>query len=193
MKDPEELRKKQREERDNRERLKRILKAMPDALLYEYDGSESGTEGLGHKGAELVRIRFRPNPEYDPPTRVEQLLTGMAGTILLDPQRQRLARIDGSLQKDVSFGWGLLGHLDKGGRVLLEQGDVGDGNWVLRHLVLRFTGKLLFFKSIVVKTTETSSDFHRVADDLTFAQGVALLKSQEAAVAKNAGLNSKQE
>jgi hypothetical protein len=190
VKDPEELRKKQREEHDNRERLNRVLRAMPEALLYEYDGVEPGAGGLGRKGEELVRVKFRPNPGYEPPTKVEQLLTGMVGTILLDPKRDRLARIDGSLQKDVPFGWGILGHLDKGGRVLMEQGDLGDGNWALSHFMMRFTGKLLFFKNIDVNTTETSWDYHRVADDLPFAQGVDLLKKQEPLVAKNGSLMS---
>ncbi len=186
VKNPEELRKKQREERDNRARLNRVLRALPEALVYEYDGFEPAAPGLGRKGEELLRVKFRPNPDYDPPTRVEQLLTGMAGTILLDPQRQRLARIDGTLQKDVAFGWGILGHLDKGGRILLEQGELPDGNWVLSHFMMRFTGKVLFFKSLDVNTTEISRDFHRVPDDLSFEQGVALLKKQEAEVAKNA-------
>ena len=185
VKDPDELRKKHREERDNRDRLNRVLRAMPEALLYEYDGFEPATATLGHKGEQLVRVKFRPNPDYDPPTRVEQLLTGMAGTILLDPQRERLARIDGSLQKDVAFGWGILGHLYQGGRILLEQGDLADGNWVLRHFLMRFTGKILFFKNIDVNTTENSWDFHRVADDLSFAQALVLLKKQEADLAKS--------
>jgi len=185
VKDPDELRKKQREERDNRDRLNRVLRAMPEALLYEYDGFEPAVAGLGHKGDQLVRVKFKPNPDYDPPTRVEQLLTGMAGTILLDPQRQRLARIDGSLQNDVAFGWGILGHLDKGGRILMEQGDLPDGNWVLSHFLMRFTGKILFFKNLDVNTTESSWDFHRVADDLSFEQGLALLKKQEEEVAKS--------
>jgi hypothetical protein len=178
VKDPDELRKKQREERENRQRLDRILRAMPAALLYEYDGFEPAAAGLGHKGDELVRLKFRPNPDYDPLSRVEQLLSGMTGTILLDPQRQRLARIDASLEKDVAFGWGILGHLDKGGRILLEQGDLPDGNWVLSHFMMRFTGKVLFVKNLDVNTTETSRDFQRVADDLSFEQGLALLKKR---------------
>jgi hypothetical protein len=185
VRDPEELRKKQREEHDNRERFNRVLRAMPEALLYEYDGFEPGKTSLGHKGDDLLRVKFRPNPDYDPPTRVEQLLTGMAGTILLDPQRQRLARIDGTLQRDVAFGWGILGHLDKGGRILIEQGDLPDGNWLLSHFMMRFTGKILFFKNLDVNTTETSWDFHRVPDDLSFAQGLDLLKKQEAEIARS--------
>ena len=189
VKDPDELRKKQREERDNRDRFVRVLKAMPDALLYEYDGFEPAAQGLGHKGDQLLKIKFRPNPDYDPPTRIEQLLTGMVGTLLLDPKRQRLARIDGALLKDVAFGWGILGHLDKGGQILLEQGDLPDGNWVLSRFKMRFTGKILLVKSLDVNTTETSWDFHRVADDLSFADGLALLKKQEPEVAKDAVLN----
>lgn len=180
VKDPEELRKKQREEHDNRERLNRVLRAMPEALLYEYDGLEPATARLGHKGDGLVRVRFRPNPDYDPPTRVEQLLSGMAGTILLDPKRERLARIDGTLQKEVAFGWGILGHLDKGGRILMEQGELADGSWVLSQFMMRFTGKVLLIKSLDVNTTETSWGFRRVADDLSFAQALPLLKKHEA-------------
>ena len=185
VRDPEELRKKQREERDNRERFNRILRAMPDAFLWEYDGFESGEPGLGWPGAELVRLKFRPNPDYDPPTRVEQLLAGMAGTILVDPRQERLARIDSTLQREVGFGWGILGHLDKGGRILIEQGDVGDGHWGLSHIIMRFTGKVLVFKSIDVNTQEISWDFRRVANDLSFAQGLDLLKQQSTAIPKN--------
>jgi hypothetical protein len=189
VKNPDELRKKAREEHDNRERFSRVLRAMPEALLYEYDGFEPGTATLGHKGEDLLRLKFRPNPDYDPPTRVEQLLTGMTGVLLVDPQRLRLARIDGTLENDVAFGWGILGHLDKGGHILMEQGELPDGNWALRYFTMRFTGKLLVFKSIDVNTTETSWDFHRVADDLSFAQGLQLLKQQEAEVTKNASLS----
>lgn len=189
VKDPEELRKKQREEHDNRERFARVLRAMPKALLYEYDGFEPATAGIGHKGEDLLRLKFRPNPDYDPPTRVEQLLTGMTGTLLLDPQRLRLARIDGTLENDVAFGWGILGHLDKGGHILIEQGDLPDGNWVLSHFMMHFTGKVLFFKNIDVNTTETSWNFHRVPDDLSFAQGLELLKKEEPEIAKSATAN----
>ena len=99
---PEELRKKQREERDNRERFYRILRAMPDAFLWEYDGFESGASGLGRPGEQLVRLKFRPNPKYDPPTRVEQLLAGMAGTILVvtsRPARPAVAAVTNEVGK----------------------------------------------------------------------------------------------
>ena len=88
---------------------------MPSAFIYEYAGIETGQPGIGKPGDELVRLTFRPNLKYDPPTRIEQVLTGMRGYVLIDANRNRLAKIDGVLYKDVSFGWGILGHLDRGG------------------------------------------------------------------------------
>ena len=44
---PDELERKRRQELENAERVNRILKAMPDAFLYEYDGTETGRPGYG--------------------------------------------------------------------------------------------------------------------------------------------------
>jgi len=181
---PEELRKKRQRERDDAERIGRIVRAMPDAFLYEYAGTEPGRDGLGKPGSELVRLKFRPNPNYTPPTHTEQVLVGMQGELLIDAHTDRIARIDGTLFKEVGFGWGILGHLDKGGRFLVEQADVGDGSWDVHRMSLAFTGKILLFKRIDIKSTETFRDFHPVPKDLTFAQGVELLKKQESMLAE---------
>jgi hypothetical protein len=176
---PSEMRAKQKEERDNRDRITKILKALPDAFLYEYDGFEPGTTKYGRKGGELLRLRFRPNPDYDPPSRVEQVLTGMTGSALVDVKQQRIARMEGTLLKDVNFGWGFLGHLDHGGSIVLEQTNVAGHNWIMSQIGVRLTGKILLFKNINYNQTETSSDFQKVPEDLTFEQGLELLKKQE--------------
>jgi hypothetical protein len=182
---PAELERKRRQEKESAERVNLILKALPEAFLYEYDGTETGRPGVGKSGEQLLRLKFRPNPRYDPPSRVEQVLTGMQGVVLLDPQRQRIARIDGTLFKDVGFGWGILGHLDRGGHFQVDQADVNDNNWTIARMDLAFTGKILLFKSIDIKSIEIYADFHPVPADLTFAQGLQLLKEQQAAIAQN--------
>jgi hypothetical protein len=183
--DPAELAKKRQREKEDADRVGRIVRAMPDAFLFEYDGTEPGKSGVGKPGDELVRLKFRPNPSYEPPSRVEQVLTGMEGTLLIDTNRRRIARIDGTLFKDVGFGWGILGHLDKGGHFLVEQSDVGDGAWDMARMSLALTGKILIFKRLDFRSTETYSDFRPVPNDLTFAQGVELLKKHEATLADN--------
>lgn len=185
MRDPGELRKKREREKEEAERATRIVRAMPDAFLYEYDGIEPSKPGMGQEGDELVRVKFRPNPKYSPPTRTEQVLEAMQGYILIDADKQRIARIDGTVYKDVGFGWGILGHLDKGGHFLVEQGDVGDGTWDTFKMSLAFTGKIFFFKHFELRSTETLSDFRPVPKALTFAQGVDLLKKQESVLAQD--------
>ena len=178
VQNPQELTKKRKQEKEDADHTLRILKALPDAFLYENDGTEIGTASVGHPGDELVRLKFRPNPAYDPPTRTEQVLTGMQGYLLIDATEKRLAEINANLVKEVGFGWGILGHLDRGGRFLVQQADVGGQNWEITRMELAFTGKILLLKKLSIESSDTFSDFHPVPSDLSFAQGVELLKKQ---------------
>src|SRR5207245_2822258 len=149
------------------------------------DATFPGQEGLGAPGDDLVKLRFHPNPKYNPPSRVEQVLTGMHGVLLIDAKRNRIAEIDGTLFKEVGFGWGILGHLDKGGHFLVEQTAVPEDGWEVSRMNLSFTGKIMMVKRLTIKSDEVFSDYRPVPRDLTFAQGLELLKKQEAVFAQN--------
>ena len=170
LRNPAEPQKKQKQQKEDSDRVTRMVKCLPDAFHYEYEGTEEVN------GLKLVRLRFEPNPEFDPPSREQQVFTGMDGFLLIEPHQARIARIDGTLFKDVGFGWGILGHLDRGGRFVVVQAPVANGYWTTVHMRLSFTGKALFFKTINIQTTEDSSDFRRVPGHMTYAQGVELLK-----------------
>lgn len=172
---PDQLRKKHAREKEDADRTLRIVKALPDAFLYEYAATE--------ENAPLVRLNFKPNPNYSPPSREEQVLTGMQGYLLIDAKAKRLAQIAPTLFKDVTFGWGLLGRLDKGGHFLVKQAEVDDQSWQITEMDLHLTGKILIFRSFREISDEIFSDFHTVPSDTTFAQGVELLKAERAKLA----------
>lgn len=182
---PEQLSRKHSQEQENTARTMRIVKALPDAFLYEYDGDVTEPSAGGSEGSQLVRLKFRPNPTYQPPSHVEEILVGMQGVIVIDPKARRIAKIDGYLFKEVGFGWGILGHLDKGGHFLVEQRDVGNNCWEISHMSLNMTGKILMFKNLSIKSDEVFSDFRSVPADTTFAQGVKMLNAEEAKLAQN--------
>jgi hypothetical protein len=186
----EQLRRKHLQEQENAERTLRIVKALPDAFLYQYDGEETEAPNGGDPGRQLIRLKFTPNPSYHPPTHAEEVLIGMGGFLLIDPKAQRIARIDGTLFKEVAFGWGILGHLDKGGRFLVEQRDVGDGCWEVSRMALNFTGKILLFKTLAIRSDEVFSDFSAVPEGTTFAQGVEMLKQEEVKLAQNGAVST---
>jgi hypothetical protein len=185
IKNPTELEKKKRQEQVDAERTRRIVRALPDAFLYEYAGEKIGSQGLGKSGDPLVVLKFRPNPRYEPPSRIEQVLTGMEGVLMLDTRCNRLASIDGTLFKDVAFGWGILGHLDKGGHFLVQQQEIADNYWTISSTMLNITGKVLFVKSLVFSMTEVFTDFRAVPKDITFGQAIEMLEKEEAIFAEN--------
>jgi len=178
MNNPEQLRKKRAREKEDAERTLRIVKAFPNAFRYQYAGTEAGEPNAGKPGDELVRLKFAPNPGYSPPSHVEQVLEGMQGYLLIDVNEKRIARIDGALFREVSFGWGIIGHLDKGGYFRVQQADVGQGAWEITSMALKMTGKILLFKSFSMSWDETFTDFQRVPENLPFAKGIELLKAQ---------------
>jgi hypothetical protein len=50
---------------------------------------------------------------------------------------------------------------------------------------LKITGKILVFKGISMITDDSLGDFHPVPEDLTFSQGVDLLRSEHEKLAHN--------
>ncbi len=174
---PGELQKKINREREDRMHTTQIVKALPDAFIFEQAGTELGKDGVGKTGDALVRLNFHPNPAYDPPSHTEQVLTGLQGYVLIDAQQKRIAKIDGTLFRDVDFGWGILGKLDKGGHFLVEQGAQGDGDWELTRMSLQFQGKILLFKKLTIESEEAFTGFRRVPSSLSFAEGLRMLEN----------------
>ena len=176
----DERRRKQKQEREDAERSLRIVRALPDAFIYQYDGTEPGQENIGRPGDELVRLKFQPNPHYVPPSHVEQVLQGMQGFVLIDRTECRLAKIQATLFRQVSFGWGILGHLDKGGSFVVEKSDVGEGSWDLRRIELNFTGKIMMVKNLSIKSEETFDDYQTLPENTTFAKGIEMVREEQA-------------
>lgn len=171
--DPQARAAKQKQQKEDEERTDRMVKALPDAFIYEYDSVEPDKDGR-----HLVRLKFRPNPKYDPPNRELQVYEGMEGSILISSGDERLIRIQARLFKSVNFGWGILGRLDPGGQFEVVQSRVNGDRWEVTEMRLHFTGKILIFKNLNISEHETASDYRRAPDNLSFVQGIEFLKTQ---------------
>ncbi len=185
LNDPSALAAKRKDQKEDEARIRRMVAALPDAFNYQYAGTQQGPHG------QMVVLNFTPNPNYDPPSREQQVYTGMSGQMVLDLGEERLAKIDGTLFRDVSFGWGILGRLDKGGKFIVEQADVANGHWEPTRMVLNFTGKVFLFKPLKIKSVETTTDYRRVPDTLTAAQALEMLRKADGVVAENGANGNK--
>jgi hypothetical protein len=147
---------------------RRLFKMLPDAFVFSYAGSEGN----------LVKLSFRPNPSFSAPSLEARVFLDMEGEMWVDCKQERLAGFDGHLTETVKFGFGLLGHLDKGGHFEVRQAEVVPGHWDLTTLSVEMKGKALLFATIGVQKKEHHRDFHRVPDDLTLSQAADILNSQ---------------
>jgi len=93
-----------------------------------------------------------------------------------------MSRLDGSLFEDVTFGWGLLGRLNKGGTFSVLQSRVADDHWEVVSLDVKMSGHAVIFKSINVKQLQRITGFHRVSDKMTISEAYQVLEKGEAAV-----------
>ncbi|MFZ0312589.1 MAG: hypothetical protein WAL85_07780 [Candidatus Korobacteraceae bacterium] len=177
---PDARRKRREASAADDKRSELMLTSLPDAFLYTYAGTNRGP-----KGEELVHLNFRPNPGFNPPNHETMVYLGMQGDMIIDRKAMRIAKIDGTLFKDVDFGWGILGKLDKGGKFIIVQQDVGGGDWEEVQETLQFTGKILLVKSLTIWSTETMTDFRPVPSNLTTAQALDLLHKNVDVVAAN--------
>ncbi len=157
MLDPAVLRRKQKAQKEDDQHTRDLLATIPDAFDFQYLGSITAPNG--HK---LTSIKFTARPGFSPPNRESLVFTGMRGEVVVDETAHRLAKIDGTLFKDVTFGWGILARLYKGGRFVVEQSEVTPSHWETTRMILHFDGKELLFKSIHIDDNETFWDFQPV-------------------------------
>lgn len=171
--DPSRQRKRKQTEQEDTARALKVLRALPTAFLYQY--KESGKAGT----VPVEKFTLRPNPKFDPPDLETQVLTGLTGEIWIDPVQERVVHLEGHLQEDVDFGWGILARLNKGGWVIIEQADVGGGNWRTVRLQMVMSGRV-FIKTRSFDTTEVQSAFTPVPRGMTYQQGIQMLRSEPA-------------
>jgi hypothetical protein len=162
---PEQLKAKQRKEREDGEQARSLLRIFPEAFSFQCE-RESGS---------LVTLRFRPNPGFRPTTRASLVFHHMEGTLVLDARLKRLVEVDGRLTSEVRFLGGLLGHLDKDGTFLVKQQEVGDGHWDLVFMSVHMSGRALLFKTFAISQKQTLFDYRPLPRDATLQQAADFL------------------
>jgi hypothetical protein len=150
---------------DNEKRIGRIVALLPDAFLFEYAGEENG----------CYRLRFHPKPDYPAHSIEARIIHAMSGELWVNSRYKRMARLDGRLNQDVSFGFGILGRLYKGGWFSLQRTQVSSTDWKTERFELHMNGRAILFKIITQEISELRSGFAPVATGLDLVKGAALL------------------
>ena len=148
----------------------KLLRMLPNAFLYQYAGTGSGPAGP------VQKFTFRPNSKFDPPDYETQALTALSGELWIDAADERVTRLEGHLQQDTVYGWGILGRLNKGGWVVIEQSEVGDKQWRILRVQMEMSLRIVF-KSRNINTVEQFSRYAPVAAGMDYRQAIQMLRA----------------
>jgi hypothetical protein len=163
---PSEQARHRKEYFEDEKRIGRILALLPDAFAYTDAGEENGRRHL----------RFRPNPDYVAHSIEARVFHAMSGDLWLDARFKHMARLDGHLDENLDFGYGILGRIYKGGWFRLERTQASSTDWKTIRLEVHMTGRAILFKTIARETSETRGGFVAVPCGLDLQQGLQLLK-----------------
>ena len=159
---------KNREDADTA-RAMNVLRVLPQAFLYQFAGTGMASGGM------VQKFTFQPNPQFSPPDLETQLLSAMTGELWIDAAQERVVRLEGHLQQNKEFGLGILGQVDKGGWVLIEQADVGAHQWRIVRLQLVMNFRILF-ENKSSDSKQEYTQFTPLPVGLTYAEGIRLLR-----------------
>jgi hypothetical protein len=153
------------------QRVQRLIAAMPDAFLYDYDGpAEEGS----------VRLSFRPNPAYNPPTYEARVYHALTGEVWIQTNSKRLLKIDAHIVSEIDFGFGILGRIEKGGKFQIQREQVSENRWKTSVVDVHVSGHIIFFKNISKDQHEVRTAFKPMSPKTSVQDAVTLLNAMTA-------------
>jgi hypothetical protein len=170
--DPGRQRHRKQSQDEDTGRALKVIRVLPTAFLYQFVGAGAGPSG------KVEKFTFKPNPAFEAPDLETQLLTSMAGEIWIDATQGRVVRLEGHLLQDVNFGWGILGRLNKGGWIVIDQADVGGHQWRTVRFQMVMSGRVLF-KNKSFDTVEEQTQYAPLPQGLGYQQAIRMLRAAQ--------------
>jgi hypothetical protein len=147
-------------------RMRNVIELLPWAFLFEYTGPSEGVQ---------VRLSFRPNPAFTPASYEARIVHALGGTLVVNQRLKRLIDMDGRLIERIDFGYGILGHVEKGGTFEIRREQVSETHWKTNLIEVHIQGRVLLFKNVTKDQRESRSDFRPVPQNISLAEAKALL------------------
>jgi len=170
--DPAKLaRARKRGEEDSR-KARQLMKIIPQAFVFQYAGRQDRN----------IKIAFQPDPQFNPSTREAEVLHAMEGIMVVDGREKRFVSLSGQMVRQVRFGFGLLGRLNKGGTFMLNRQEEAPGHWKTTLIDVHLKGKALLFKTISEQQHEVHWRFRPLPEGFTAKQAATLLNNEAPAV-----------
>ena len=119
------------------------------------EGMDAGDDGT------FLKFAFRPIEDcIQDSGRAARILNNLAGTLWLDDATSEVVRVEGAIEKPVSFGFGILGRIDSF-RIRIDREAVSPDVWAIIRTDYRARGRSFIFNRFDVQSTRYRSAFAR--------------------------------
>jgi hypothetical protein len=143
-----------RSERIDRER-RDMLEVLQDALRV-FTITPIARESM--HGQSVIQVTMTPRDHVRVATREGSWMKQFAGRAWFVEQDGQLARLDMEARDDVSIGWGVVGRLHQGSRLIVERAPVGK-LWLPARLRFSATGRTMLFRTFEVNALTEYSEY----------------------------------
>ncbi|HWZ99789.1 MAG TPA: hypothetical protein VN025_18675 [Candidatus Dormibacteraeota bacterium] len=143
----EKVTKKQKERAD-------LIDQTRNAFIFTFLGQETRGDRT------LSKFRMEPNPNYKPTSRSASTFSKVKGLVWLDDTSGQMARIQGDVTEDISFGV-FLGKIYKGSHFMQERYEFAPGIWLPTFSQYDFDARKLF-SQISIHQKTFASHYRRV-------------------------------
>lgn len=95
------------------------------------------------EGRRMIVVRFEPKKDARPQTREGKLAKAFKGLIWVDEDAREVSRVEATAVGDLSYGFGLLARLNRGGVVTLTRERIEERIWLPTSITFRGNGRAL--------------------------------------------------
>lgn len=157
-----------------------LIDQTRSAFLFTFLGKEMRGDRM------LSKFSMEPNPRYKPISRAASIFAKVKGTVWLDDASGQMARIEGDVAEDVTFGI-FLGKIYKGSHFMQERYEFEPGEWLPSFSEYDFDARKLF-SQISVHQRTFASHYRRVGPPAE-AIPIVRAKLERLAATPSAGVN----
>ena len=114
-------------------------------------------------GRDAIVLTFKAKRDAQPRTREGRLVRGFAGEIWIDELAKEVMRVDAKAIDDLTFGFGMLGRLNKGATVSVRRQRIDGDLWLPVSIRFDGEGRALLFRKLTVNFALDWFDYQRTS------------------------------
>jgi hypothetical protein len=128
-------------------------------------------------GRDTIAVDFAGDPKAKTKNRAEDAIRDMVGTIWIDEQDHRLARVEGHFVNAFKIAGGLVANIQKDTRFSMQQTKINDEAWLPSSIDARGTARFLLFFNFNGSVHAVQSDYRKFRATSTILPGVTRVDS----------------